>query len=217
MSRLRCLLLIASLGAGVPLGACGGSHNHATTSPDGFGQRGATPFLGDGDFDHGDGDPDNNSDNDSDIPFDYYTRKNESWNRGYFHDRDDTSKLTLGRSADTIDTQAISTVVRRYYSAASRDDGRRACAMLLPSIAASITNYNRTGIPYLRGSKTCQVAMTRLFRHFNLSVPQVTGIRLDGAIALALWGSRTMPAGYITLQRWHKTWAITEPVSSPLL
>jgi hypothetical protein len=213
--RVRAIVLIALAGLSVGLGACGNSGKamHSAESR----QRSSQPFLGDGDFDVGDGDPDNNWDTDEDAPFDYYNRKNYSWNRGVFHDRDDTEKVGFGRAADGADAQVISRVVTRYYRAASRDDGRGACAMLIPEVANTIADYRRTGIDYLRGSGTCSVAMKRLFQHERMTVPEVTSVRMGGNVALVLWGSRTMPAGYITLERRHGTWVVTAPVGYPLL
>jgi hypothetical protein len=59
--------------------------------------------------------------------------------------------------------------------------------------------------------------MRRLFQHTKLSVPKVTIVRVDGNLAVAVWGSRTMRAGYMTLQRERDRWAITEPIGSTLL
>lgn len=198
------------------LGACGGPSGSASTRHAASSQR-SSQFLGDGDFDVGDGDPDNNWDTDSDAPFDYYNRQNESWNRGLFHDHDDIETLTLWSSADAREARAVTRVATRYYEAAAHGDGRSACAMLLPSVARSLTDYRLTGIPYLRGARSCADALRLLFRHHGLSVPHVTAVRAQGDAALALWGSRTMPAGYITLVRRHGRWLVTAPIGSTLL
>lgn len=200
------------------LGGCGSASHAASQPPPGLGKRGSSPYRGDGDYDNADGDPDNNLDTDSDAPYDYlyYHSPNTPWNRGYYHDRDDLSELAWGQGADKAEARAITSVVLRYYSAASRDDGRRACEMLLPSIRVTIKNYRLTGIPYVRGTKTCPEAMDHIFRHYNLSVPQVTNVRVAGNVAAVLWGSRTMAAGYITLIRRHRTWIITAAVGNPL-
>lgn len=209
--------LVASACIGTGLAGCGGSGRSSHQPSHAASRKASQPFLGDGDFDIGDGDADNNRDTDRDAPFDYYYRGNESWNRGVFHDRDDTEKLTFGTSATAAEARAISLVVRRYYSLAAKDDGRRACAMLLPSAARIVADYRLNGLPYLRGVNTCQAALHLMFRHDHLSVPHVTSVRVDGDAALALWGSRTLPAGYITLVRHGRTWAITAPVGSTLL
>jgi hypothetical protein len=204
----------ACLSAG--LGACGSADRPRRPTAEAVGQH-SPAFRGDGDFDQGDNDRDNSWDEDKDAAFDYYRHKDHSWNRGVFHDRDDAEQVGFGHSADSTEAQAISRIVERYYRAAARDDGRGACAMLLPSVAKIVADYRLTPIPYLRGSRTCRVAMKRLFRHEHLSVPAVTSMRIEGNLALALWGSKTMPAGYTTLERRHATWAITAPVGFRLL
>lgn len=216
MSARRLLTTVAVVCLTVGLGACGSSNRSARPTATAVGQR-SPAFLGDGDFDHGDNDQDNNWDEDKDAAFDKYSRKEYSWNRGEFHDRDDAEQISFGQNANSTDAKAISRIVESYYRAASHDDGRRACAMLLPSVAKIITDYRLTSIPYLRGSRTCRVAVTRLFQHAHLSVPQVTSVRIKGNVALAYWGSRTMAAGYITLERKRSTWAITSAVGFVLL
>lgn len=210
------VIAIACTGATVTISACGGSDTskHATANAP---SRHSSQFLGDGDFDNGDGDPDNSRDTDSDAPFDYYNRRNESWNRGVFHDRDDAEKLAFGRAAEPAEAHAIALIVRRYYSLAARDAGRRGCAMLLPHAAWTMATYSQNGIPYLRRVKTCPTALRLVFRNDRLSVPHVTSVRVDRDAAIALWGSRTMPAGYMMLLRHAGTWAIATPVGSPLL
>lgn len=198
------------------MSACGSADRPPRPTATAAGQR-SSVFRGDGDYDHGDDDSDNSWDDDKDAAFDKYSRKEYSWNRGVFHDRDDAEQVAFGHSADSADALAISRIVKRYYRAAAHDDGRKACAMLLPSITKIVTDYRLTSIPYLRGSGTCRVAMTRLFRHEHLSVPQVTSVRMKGNVALVLWGSRTMPAGYITLERRHSTWVITSSLGIELL
>jgi hypothetical protein len=219
--RLLSLLALAAVGIGVS--ACGGakgvhsaSNASAQLSAD---SQNPQHFMGDGDFDRGDRDGDNNSDveQDPDTYWDYYTRADVSWNRGRYHDHDDIEWTAFGHAASGADAQAISTLVTRYYVAAARDDGRAACAMLLPRIAKSLLNYYRGGWPpYLAGSKTCQAAMNRYFRHVKLHPVTVTDVRVRGHEAVVLWGSRMMPAGFIGLLRQHGAWSIAEPVGSPL-
>lgn len=212
------VVALALAGASAALSSCGDSgrpERAADTTP--RHRSSQQPFLGDGDFDHGDGDPDNSWDTDSDAPFDYYNRRNESWNRGVFHDRDDSEELAFGRPAGMAEAHALSLIVRRYYSLAAKDDGQRACAMLAPRAARTMATYSQNGLPYLRRVKTCPEALRLVFRRTRLSVPRVTSVRVDGDTAIVLWGSRTMPAGYMTLVRNADTWTIAAPVGNPLL
>ena len=59
--------------------------------------------------------------------------------------------------------------------------------------------------------------MKRLFHHEHLSVPIVTSVRMKGNLALVLWGSQAMHAGYITLEPRHGGWAVTASAGYPLL
>lgn len=212
--------LMAAIALSFTLGACGDAAKQTTANSanrGASGQQSSQHFLGDGDYDVGDGDWDNTRDTDKDAPFDYYNRKNYSWNRGIFHDRDDAEELSYGKAADSAEAQSITRVVEHYYRLASKDDGRHACPMLLGIVARHAAEYRYMGLPYLRGSHTCTTSLTRMFRHDHLTVPQVTSVRIQGNAAIALWGSRTMLAGYMMLVRRHRTWAIAAPVGNPLL
>jgi hypothetical protein len=173
-------------------------------------------YLNDGDNDPiGDEDPDNRRDDDNDASWDYQPETNEN---NEFRDGDDSSIVTFGAKASAPEAQAIAAIVKRYYVAASVSDGGKACATILPGFAAAIPlDYGRDGSAYLRGAKTCQAVMTRLFKHLHheLSVPPtVVAVRVSGERALALLGSRKMPASYIDLQRERGAWMIDELTGS---
>jgi hypothetical protein len=135
-------------------------------------------------------------------------------NSGY-HDPDDVRALALGHPARASTARTIAAVVERYYAVATAGDGRRACSMLLPSIARAVpVDYggSSSAAPeYLRGQKTCPAIMTLIFKrlHSMLGAPvAVTRVLVNGAHASALLGSTAMGASYISLQREHGTWRI---------
>lgn len=166
----------------------------------------AGPYLNDGDHDHaGDPDGDNAADNDGDAYYDYKPSENAA-----YHDGDDRLALTFGHPADAADRQAIAAAVKRYYSAAAAGDTRTACSLVPAALVKAMPIvYGRSGPPYLRGAKTCEAVLARLFRrhHHELSAPvRVTGVRVAGDSAYALFGSNRMPASYITIKRVHGAW-----------
>jgi len=219
VASMRWLLGLLAAGAvSICASGCGGAHGvRSASKASAHSQKRAQQFLGDGDFDHEDEDGDNNSDTDRDPYKDYYTRADESWNRGRYHDHDEAEWTALGRAPSGRDARAISTLVTRYYVAAARDNGQAACTMLLPRVAKSLLNYYRWGWPpYLSGSKTCRTAMNRYFRHAKLHPVKVTDIRVKGDLGVVLWGSHIMPAGFITLVRQHGIWSIDTPVGGPV-
>jgi hypothetical protein len=170
------------------------------------------PYRNDGDQDLiGDEDGDNRNDNDNDAPWDYKSEVNEN---GYYHDADDATRLKFGHNAGEADRRAITALVKRYYAGAAAGDGQTACSILIPSLAYAVPlDYGKLGPAYLRAGKTCRAVMALFFKHSHdeLSAPvAVTGVRIDGNHALALLGSSTMPAGYITLQRDHRVWTVNE-------
>jgi hypothetical protein len=238
MRPLSALLAIATFSAGA--GACGGSaarvagsrfhtSSIAATSISPTGKtassitqaqppahRSTQPYLNDGDQDGiGDEDGDNNSDIDNDAALDYKTDEN-----GKYRDGDDADTLVYGQTAGATDRQAITAVVKRYYAAATAGDGQRACAMIIPSLVKAVPeDYGQLGPSYLRGGKTCQAVMARLFSHFHseLTAPvAVTGALVNGDHALALLGSARMPASYITLQRQRGGWTINALLGNAL-
>jgi hypothetical protein len=167
-------------------------------------------YLNDGDNDPiGDEDPDNRRDDDNDASWDYQPETNENKE---FRDGDDAKVMAFGHAASGPELQSVTAMVKRYYGAAARGDARTACPMILPSlIVAMPLDEGRWGPPYLRGAKTCQTVMTRIFKHNRreLSAPvAVTAVRIDSVRALAFLGSATMPASYAPLLRQRGAWVV---------
>jgi hypothetical protein len=219
MKTLLLLIVFAVVSLGVL--ACGDASKGSGSTPNGpadaaartASQRG---LLSDGDADNprdidGDGqDGSEDSDDDSKTPESYT-----------YHDHDDSAILGYGHPAGVADGRAVTAAVKRYYAAAAVHDGATACSLILLSIASSVpeTYAQRAGPPYLRGGKTCQAVMTKLFRHLHSRLAgtiEVTGVRVNGDGAEALLGSTTMHASDVMLKREGGTWKFEALLGSTL-
>jgi hypothetical protein len=154
-------------------------------------------------------------DNDADFDNDY---KKE--NNGYY-DNDDASVLDYGHAADAAELKTVTGIVERYYKAAAADDGAEACSMIQPSLAKSLPeDYGQApGPAYLRGARTCQAVMSLVFKYRRSLVSgsiRVTAVRVESDKALALLGSKTMPASDMPLERERGSWTVSSLLDSPL-
>jgi hypothetical protein len=173
-------------------------------------------YLNDGDHDHiGDPDRDNNDDDDKDAYLDYKPDDNGSYN-----DSDDGSVLAYGDAPSAAEARKIAIAVTRYQAAAAAVDGAAACRQLTASLANAVAlDYGRFGAPYLRRGKTCARVMALLFRHFHRQLAEsmlITSVRVRGARAIALLGSKDRPASYIPTEREGAVWKIAQVLGSPL-
>jgi hypothetical protein len=198
---------------GVGLSACGG----ASSTP-GDSSNNPQHLEGDGDYDYP-GDNDNDSsgldeDNDTDG---YNSRKN---NDGGYYDNDDYRVRTFGHASSAAEQRAVTALITRYYAAAARGDSAAACSLLYTPLAESVSeDYGQAGPIYLRGAKTCRAVMSLLFKHFYSQLRaqvDVTGVRVEGRVARVLLGSRTMPAGVLTVERVGGGWRVDGLLGSPL-
>lgn len=87
---------------------------------------------------------------------------------------DDTnnSVLHFGHAANATDTQAITTLIKRYYTAALAENGAKACSMMYSTLAESVPeDYGQSppGEPYMRGT-TCPAVLKLLFKHEHLQL-----------------------------------------------
>jgi hypothetical protein len=175
-------------------------------------------YLNDGDKDMiGDADSDNGHDNDHDNSEDHKLDDN-----GRYHDGDDRAVARFGHRASAADRRAVTTAVKRYYAVATSGDGEKGCSMLRPSVAKAVPEdygYGSAGPSYLHAGKTCPQVMTLLFRnlHAQLVDPvEVTGVRISGNQAVALLGSKRMPAGDISIAHQGGAWKIGSIMGTPL-
>jgi hypothetical protein len=191
--------------------------NTLTTSTIPPGQR----VRGDGDADNP-GDIDGNGDSDSASVGGADTDSDSPTPASYdFPDGDDRTTFAYGHPASPAAEHAIAGVVGRYYAAAAVDDGTTACSLLLPSLARSVpeTYGGPGGPPYLRGIRTCQAVLAKLFLHFHRELARaatVVEVRVKGATARAVLGSETMRASSVFLTRQGGSWKITTPLGEPL-
>lgn len=141
--------------------------------------------------------------------------------RGYY-DHDDGKIRAYGHRPSAEDERALTALVKRYYAAASADDGAAACSMLTPTFAKSIPlDYGRgsAGPAFLRSATTCPGVLTLLLEHAHAqaSAPiTVKRIRVKGARGLVLIGAPGVPAGYLEAQHEGGAWRLVGTLASPL-
>lgn len=136
-------------------------------------------------------------------------------------DRDDSPFLDAARPASAAVSQAITTVVNRFYKVAAEDNGAAACSLLLPSLAAAtpLDYGGSVGPAYLRGGKTCAEIMTRLFKYAHAQLAGsivVTGVRATSNLAYVLLHSVTLPYPYVTVEKYRGTWKVTNLIGATL-
>jgi hypothetical protein len=125
-----------------------------------------------------------------------------------YDDKHHRAVLEAGRAASPAAAAAVTAVLKRYYAAAEAGNGAAACAMILKSLARAVPeDYGEPpGPPYMR-SKTCQGAMTLLFKHYHpqlaLELPRlrVARIRASGSQATAFLTFAAMPERMILLRQ----------------
>jgi hypothetical protein len=169
-------------------------------------------YLNDGDHESPlDADGDYLEDEDSDSRFHENSR---------YHDADDRGFMAYGRTADAGVVRLVRGIVKRYYRTAAAHDGSAACRELVPHIARSApVDYGVYGPAYLHGARSCATALTRLFEHstidFSASI-EVTDVRVNGNIGLALIGSRTAPPAYLVIERERGRWWVGQVLAQTM-
>jgi hypothetical protein len=220
------LLLFAASAFSCGLAACGEAGNEQVTAPraklgvaarSGTSGRARTGAPG-GYRNDGDGDPSNDGDGDDlggnsvdtdhDDGEDHLDPRNNS-----YHDKDDAGVVAYGRPATEVERAAVVATVQHYYAAAAAEQGQVACSMISPSLAKAVPeDYGSApGPAYLRGGKTCQGVMVRLFKHMHTGLGakiHVTAVRVKGNYGLALLGSTKAPASELPMDRDGAHWWI---------
>jgi hypothetical protein len=233
--RLLPVLLVGAL-LGLGVSACGGERHVAgsthgipsatsTTSPFTTTTSSVIPpgqaLRGDGDADNpsdidGNGDADGTSAGGTDGDNDNPTRASYD-----FPDRDDKATFAYGHRPSALDRRAISSLVKRYYAAASRDDGATACSLLISSLASSVSeDYGHgSGSSDTPGGKTCKEVLTMLFGRSREQLAEaitVVEVRVEGNGAQVVFSSRKMPASSISLAREGGSWKLVALLGQPL-
>jgi hypothetical protein len=206
------LVVIACMLSGVVVTACASAGKH--TSP--ASRLDSTRhYLNDGDAENvNDHDDDNGPGNHDDTDDDSFKEYDHTYDNGGYHDGDDRGVLGYGHAASASDERAITVLVERFYAAARAEAGATACSSMVSSVAAAVPeDYGRSSGPaYLRGGKTCEAVMSRMFKHMHGelagAVIVVTGVRVSNDEGVALLGSTTLPASEIYVRRGHGVWQI---------
>lgn len=121
----------------------------------------------------------------------------------------------FGHAASASVRREISTLVKRYYTAAAAGDGRSACSMLDPSIT--------TGLASGASGGGCVAATERLFGEQRAQLAKdrvvtmtVAHVRVKGHMAVALVGFQTAPVGEVELKRDRGGWKMNVLLDSGL-
>lgn len=222
------LLLASALIATLALGmiSCRGKHDRRASGTGASHQSGtaasapASPYLNDGDRDPtSDEDGDESNGNKADTDHDYSDDHRPEDSASY-HDYDDDT-ASFGSPANEVDTRAVTRLVKRYRHAAARHDGAKACALMYPPLTEELTEgYEQSGPSYVRGLKSCRAILTALFKHtlrrHLVATFVVTQVRVDQNRAVALLGSRTMPASYLRAHRERGVWTVDSLLDTPM-
>jgi hypothetical protein len=154
----------------------------------------------------GNGDADGSEDSDDDNPTPASYR---------FPDADDKAVFAYGHPAGASEAKQIKSVVVRYFLAGARADGAGACALLVPTLAGSVSEDFGIGArpSYLRPGESCAPTMSAVFEHHHAELVgtiHVIEIRVDGGTAQAIVVSGTMPAGELLLEGRNGRWTIEQ-------
>jgi hypothetical protein len=140
------------------------------------------------------------------------THKNDRDNDNDNND-DDQHVLAFGHIADTVNNQAITTLLNHYYTAAAAENGAKACTLLTPFIAETVVEVDGNA-PALKG-KTCAAVMTKLFKNqhrdlveknANLKIIRI-GIEGDRSL-VALEFPEVPEVRQITVRYNHNKWTV---------
>jgi hypothetical protein len=150
--------------------------------------------------------------NDADKDSDDYAHS------GTLPDDDDDSKLVAlypGKPSQASQRE-IAAIVKSYYAAAAADDGTKACELLDSSLAAGLSENAGS-------AASCVTPIDRLFAQERqqlsedeVSTMVLTGIHMNGELALALLGFRKAPERELQLEREGRAWKIGALVDSEI-
>lgn len=137
---------------------------------------------------------------------------------------DDTLVLDYGHPASRSEEASIAAVVKEYYAAAAKENGRAACQLLYPIVAESVADtYGRPPAPSALRGKTCAVVMAKIFkqRHHTLAAESatlhVTSVHVGEEKALVVMSFGTTPEPRrIPVHRLGHAWRIMELLDSEM-
>jgi hypothetical protein len=141
-------------------------------------------------------------------------RDNDSDNRTHsYYDDDDSGVRRFGHPAGTGDRRAVEGLVKRYFTAASAEDGAAACSMIVSIFAKSVPEDlgRPPGPVYARGS-TCATVMSKIFAHYHrqLAIHAATlrfgGVRVSGGKGVAVLAFKGLPGRQIHVAQEKHVW-----------
>lgn len=168
-----------------------------------------------------DGDADNPKDFDGSPDPDYHIDRDEdTFTRASYRypDGDEQWNFNYGKAAGPAQARLLGGLLTRYYAAARAGDPRTGCAMLLPSVAATVTPTLEEHSAR-RPGETCTDALEKVFERLAYTLSgaiAITHVRVDGSRAEITYGSSTMLAGYIFFSRYRSTWKLEQPMPALL-
>jgi hypothetical protein len=133
--------------------------------------------------------------------------------------------LSYGHAASAADQRAVTELVKRYYAAALKGDGAKACAMIVSSLSKAVVEDYGHGSPgpsYLQSGKTCPQVMALLFKHFHAQLTaeipklEVARVRLVGPHGFAIMSFGAMPEREISVRREGSAWKVQALLDSEL-
>lgn len=140
-------------------------------------------------------------------------------------DPNNNTTLDYGHAASPADKQAVTGLIKRYYTAAEAGNGTYACSMIVSSLAkATAEDYGHGsgGPTYLSSGKTCPTVMALLFKHFHSQLTaelpklNVARVRLNGDRGIAILNFGTMPERQISVGLEGHTWKVLALLDSEL-
>ena len=141
-----------------------------------------------------------------------------------YDDRSNNSVLASGHQPSASERRAITLLLKRYYKAATAENGARACAMIYSTLAEAVPeDYGQSppGQPYMKGT-TCPMVLTMIFKHFHpqlsLELPKlkVAGMRISEGHGVAVLRFGRLPERQIAIRREGHTWKISALLDSEL-
>jgi len=132
-------------------------------------------------------------------------------------DTNNDDSVDYGHAASAADKRAVTVMLKRYYAAATAENGAEACSMIVSSLAESVLEDYGPGSPgpsYLKVGTSCASVMTLLFRHFHsrltVELPklEVARVRLVGHKGLAVLSFDSMPEREIQVGRQGGIWKV---------
>jgi hypothetical protein len=132
--------------------------------------------------------------------------------------------VDFGHEADPSDKRAVTALIKRYYGAAVKGEGAKACSMLYSTLEESVPEdygISPPSKPYLRGT-TCPAVLSLLFKHYHpqlaLEYPrlEVARVRLIEHHGITILHFGKLPEREIVIAREGHTWKLDALIDSEM-